>query len=139
MVKEELWNKVRPESGTRILQGYILSSPETVVRVRVHGEKGRITIKGKTQGVSRSEFEYAIPKADAEEMLKEFCEAKIIKVRYELKIDRFVWEVDEFESPKKGLILAEIELTNENEEFAHPEWLGKEVSHLPEYYNVNMI
>lgn len=139
LVNEEKWQKVKPKSGTRILQGYIMSTPETVVRIRVRGDKGLITIKGKTQGISRLEYEYSIPKVEAEEMLNEFCPKKIIKVRYELNIDGFVWEIDEFESPKTGLILAEIELTNENEVFTHPEWLDKEVSNLPEYYNVNMI
>ena len=139
LVNEAKWKKAKPKSGNKILQGYIVSSPETVVRIRVTGDKGVITIKGKTKGISRLEYEYFIPKEEAEEMLHEFCQKKIIKVRYELNIDGFVWEIDEFESTKAGLILAEIELSNENEGFSHPEWLDKEVTNLPEYYNVNMI
>jgi len=139
LVDASKWKTVKPKLGTRISQGYIMSTPETVVRIRVTGDKGWITIKGKTKGISRLEYEYSIPKTEAEEMLKEFCPKKIIKTRYELKFDGFVWEVDEFESPKTGLILAEIELTNENEVFSLPEWIGKEVSNQPEYFNVNMI
>lgn len=139
LVDKSKWELAKPNFGTRIIQGYILKSPEKTVRVRVSGETGFITIKGKTIGISRSEFEYEIPLEEAEKLLEEFCSEKIIKIRYELKYDEFVWEIDEFQSPNAGLILAEIELSNENERFTHPEWLDREVSGQLEYYNANMI
>ena len=139
LVDKSKWEKAKPETGLKITQGYILKSVEKTVRVRTKGDQGFITIKGKTKGISRSEFEYAIPYEEAVKMLEEFCDKKIIKTRYELKYDQFIWEVDEFESPKAGLILAEIELSNEDEDFRQPEWLGEEVSDRIEYYNANMI
>ena len=139
LVDKAKWEKVKPESGIKIIQGYILKSIEKTVRVRTKGNKGFITIKGKTKGISRSEYEYAIPYEEAVQMLNEFCGEKIVKTRYEVNQGKFVWEVDEFESPKAGLILAEIELSDEKESFNQPEWLGEEVSGKQEYYNANMI
>ncbi|WP_107039601.1 CYTH domain-containing protein [Brumimicrobium mesophilum] len=139
LVDKLKWEKAKPENGLKVIQGYILKSVEKTVRVRTKGNQGFITIKGKTKGISRSEFEYTIPYEEAVKMLEEFCGDKIIKTRYELTFGKFVWEVDEFESPKTGLILAEIELSNESEHFLCPDWLGKEVSGQSEYYNANMI
>ena len=139
LVEPSKWKAVKPKNGTSILQGYILSTPETVVRIRLVGDKGLITIKGKTKGISRLEYEYSIPKTEAEEMLNEFCSKSIIKVRYEIEHKGFVWEIDEFESPNGGLILAEIELSSENQQFSYPDWIGKEVTNQAEYFNVNMI
>jgi adenylate cyclase len=139
LVDTAKWEKVKPKSGIRIIQGYIIKTVEKTVRIRLFGDAGFITVKGETKGFSRSEYEYAIPKVEAEKMLKEFCAEKVIKTRYEVDFDGFVWEVDVFKTPRKGLILAEIELSNEKEAFLHPEWLGKEVSDNPEYFNANMI
>jgi len=139
LVDKAKWETARPKVGAKIIQGYILKTREKTVRIRVKGDSGFITIKGQTKGVTRPEFEFPIPKSEAEEILNEFCPKRIIKIRYELMLDGFVWEIDEFESPKAGLILAEIELSNENQEFLKPDWLGKEVSNEPEYFNANMI
>lgn len=139
LVDKSKWEKARPKVGAKIIQGYILKTREKTVRIRIKGDSGLITIKGETKGISRPEFEFLIPKSEAEEILNEFCPKTIIKIRYELMFDGFVWEIDEFESPKAGLILAEIELSNENQEFLKPDWLGKEVSNEPEYFNANMI
>lgn len=139
LVDKTKWEKVRPSSGLKIIQGYILKSIEKTVRVRTKGDTGFITIKGKTKGITRKEFEYAIPFEEAVQLLNEFCDKKIIKTRFEFDFEGFIWEVDEFESPKEGLILAEIELSSEKENFTHPEWLMEEVSNQPEYYNANMI
>lgn len=139
LVDKALWEKVKPSSGLKIIQGYILKSKEKTVRVRTKGKAGFITIKGITKGITRKEYEFPIPFEEAEHLLNDFCDKKIIKTRYELIFDGFVWEVDEFESPKAGLILAEIELSNENEDFPQPDWIDREVSDQPEYYNANMI
>jgi CYTH domain-containing protein len=139
LVDQEKWLAHKPDEGMRIMQGYLFSSPEKTIRVRIKGKQGFITIKGKTENISRLEYEYEIPENEAKELLNTFCPKKIDKVRYELKCDGFVWEIDEFTSPNSGLILAEIELSDENEVFKRPEWVGEEVSGQTKYYNSNMI
>jgi adenylate cyclase len=139
LVNKNEWAAVKPSSGELIIQGYLQKDPNKTVRVRVKNNSGYITIKGKTTGVSRSEYEYEIPVAEAKAMIQEFCDRYIEKTRYIIENEGFTWEVDEFHSPKKGLILAEIELTNENQQFSLPEWIDKEVSDDLQYYNSNMI
>lgn len=140
LVDHDKWKAVKPTKGEYILQGYLLKSPETSVRIRVRDKTGFITVKGKTTGqMSRLEFEYEIPKEEAVEMLQKLCPKWIEKTRYLFSYKGFTWEVDEFESPKKGLVLAEIELPSESTVFSRPDWIGEEVTGLPEYYNVNMI
>lgn len=140
LVDQEKWKAAKPAEGEHIRQGYLLKSTGTTVRIRIRKEKGFITVKGKTTGeMSRLEFEYEIPKEEAVEMLHELCPKWIDKTRYLFKHKGFVWEVDEFESPKKGLILAEIELSSELEEFSLPDWVKEEVTGQPEYYNANML
>lgn len=124
-------------SSQRIVQGYICSQPGRTVRVRIRGEKGFLTIKGASdeKGLSRHEFEYEIPLADGEELLK-LCEPGTIdKIRNLIPVGRHTWEVDVFHGDNEGLILAEIELAEENEPFERPEWLGREVSGDRRYYN----
>jgi len=124
------------ENGVFFKQGYIPSSPGNVVRIRTAGEIAYITIKGKTEGYSRLEYEYEIPVSDAEEMLEQLCLKPIIsKVRYKIKFAGKIWELDIFDLDNKGLYLAEIELESEEESFEKPEWIGREVSHLKEYRN----
>lgn len=139
LVNKEAWQKVKPTSGRFIKQGYLMRKEGLTVRVRIKGEKGFLTIKGKTEHISRSEYEYEIPVEEAAELLQQHCTKWIEKTRYEIHVGNHLWEVDEFEMPQKGLILAEIELTSEKEEFEYPEWVGEEVSDQPEYYNANML
>ena len=121
----------------RIFQGYLSRDP--VVRVRVKGERGFLTIKSSTEGISRQEFEYEIPAADAEELLK-LCGRNVLK-KYRRKIfyGGHVWEVDFFAGRHKGLILAEVELAASDEPVDLPEWIFKEVSNDPRYYNSNLV
>lgn len=122
---------------TRITQGYLSSVPERTVRVRIKGEKGFITIKGKgnASGASRYEWEKEIPVQEVRELL-EICEPGVIdKTRYHVKFDGFTWEVDEFYGDNEGLIVAEIELPSEDTEFDKPDWLGREVTGDVRYYN----
>lgn len=124
-------------SSQRIVQGYICSQPGRTVRVRIRGEKGFLTIKGASdeKGLSRYEFEQEIPLSDAEELLK-LCEPGTIdKVRHLIPIEQHIWEVDVFHGANEGLVLAEIELSSEDEPFKLPEWLGVEVSGDRRYYN----
>ena len=122
---------------TKIIQGYLSSVPERTVRVRIRGERGFITVKGSVSesGTSRYEWEKEIDASDAEELLK-LCEPGIIdKIRYEIPKGRHTFEVDEFHGENEGLIIAEIELLSEKEEFERPPWLGKEVTGDSGYYN----
>ena len=139
LVDSRRWNNIRPENGKSIIQGYLSKSADLTVRIRIKGNAAFITVKGATENISRTEFEYEIPVAEAQEMLDRFCPKKIKKIRYKIDFRGFTWEVDEFERPNKGLILAEIELLNENATFPLPDWLLEEVSGQPEYYNSNMI
>jgi adenylate cyclase len=120
-----------------ISQGYLNSNPERTVRVRIKGNQGYLTIKGKGNetGMSRLEWEKEIP-IDEAKMLLNLCESGVIsKVRYEVKFGNHVYEVDEFFGENKGLILAEIELQSEEEVFEKPDWLGEEVTNSEKYYN----
>ncbi len=125
------------ENPMRITQGYLSSVPERTVRVRIKGEKGFITIKGigNESGASRFEWEKEIPVEEVQELLK-ICEPGVIdKTRYNVKVGNHTFEIDEFYGENQGLIVAEVELQSENEEFEKPEWLGEEVTGDPTYYN----
>lgn len=126
-------------NGLNIIQGYISKSEFNIVRVRVIGNEGWITIKGKNNNLSRLEYEYLIPLNDAKEILEKLCDRKIEKKRYIYFENNKKWEIDEFEGDNKGLIVAEIELKDENEEFVLPLWIDKEVSHDYKYSNSNLI
>ena len=120
-----------------ITQGYLSSVPERIVRVRVKGEKGFITVKGigNDTGASRFEWEKEIPVEDVKELLK-ICEPGVIdKTRYLVDCGAHTFEVDEFYGDNEGLVVAEVELSDENEEFSRPEWLGEEVTGDKKYYN----
>lgn len=134
LVTDAAWRET--SEGVLYRQGYIPTQSKTTVRVRVAGDRGYLTLKGPSRGISRSEYEYEIPLADAEAMLAELCHPPLIeKRRYKLQIDHHVWEVDEFLGANTGLVLAEIELSSEQETFTKPFWIGKEVSHDPRYRN----
>jgi CYTH domain-containing protein len=136
LVKEGTW---RNEKGTEYRQGYLNSAKERIVRVRTIDDKGYLTIKGITVGASRTEFEYQIPRQDADQLL-DLCEKPLIeKIRYQVVEGDFVWEIDEFLEENKGLIVAEVELESEDQEFPKPDWVGKEVTGDPRYFNSNLI
>ncbi len=122
---------------TKVIQGYLNSHKERTVRIRIQGNDAFITVKGisNTEGTARLEWEKDIPVTEAESLLK-LCEPNLIKKnRYEVKTGKHVFEVDEFYGENQGLVVAEIELTSENEEFTKPDWLGKEVTGDVRYYN----
>lgn len=120
-------------------QGYLNSTPERTVRVRIRGSKGMLTVKGKNKGISRVEFQYEVPLIDAEALLL-MCEQPIIeKTRHEVLFKRHTWEIDVFEGENLGLAVAEIELESEDEVFKHPDWIGEEVSTDSRYYNASLI
>lgn len=129
--------KEKASKNTRITQGFLSTDPERTVRVRIKGNEGFLTIKGKsnTSGTSRFEWEKEIDLEEAEALLK-LCKKGIIdKIRYEVESNQHVYEVDEFFGDNKGLVIAEIELNAENEVFEKPNWLGSEVTGKVKYYN----
>ena len=125
--------------GNTIRQGYIKTKGKSVVRLRSTPKASYITIKGPTTGISRSEFEYEIPREEADEMLDSLCsQAFIEKTRYKIKHVSHVWEVDVFHGLNKGLIVAEVELESENEKVDLPDWVSSEVSDDRRYSNSNL-
>jgi adenylate cyclase len=128
----------RQGAGVRFSQGYLNRDKERTVRVRLAGEKAFLTIKGISVGASRAEFEYEIPAADAEQLLKLSDGPVIEKIRRFIQLESVTWEVDEFLGENAGLVVAEIELQSEDQAFARPEWLGEEVTHDARYFNSSL-
>lgn len=139
LIKNGLWRDA-VEHFCHYRQGYLIGAKKSSVRVRVAGDRAWLNIKGATLGVVRAEYEYEIPVSEANEMLENLCEKPLIeKVRYTVPHAGHVWEVDVFEGENEGLVVAEIELTDECEAFEKPEWVADEVSDDPRYYNVCLI
>jgi adenylate cyclase len=121
-------------------QGYLTSDSSSSIRVRISGGKAWLNIKSATVGTQRHEFEYAIPLADAEEIVRTLCRKPLIeKIRHFVVAGGHTWEIDEFSGDNQGLIVAEIELSAAGEAFAKPEWLGAEVTDDLRYYNNNLV
>lgn len=131
-------NEWRQGQGVKFSQGYLNRDKSRTVRVRLAGHQAFLTIKGISQGISRAEFEYEIPLNEAEQLLKLADGPVIEKVRYVLIHQGDTWEIDEFYGENTGLIVAEIELADEAQSFAIPDWLGKEVTDDPRYFNSNL-
>ncbi len=135
LLRDERW---RPaiERSTPMRQGYLTSDARCSVRVRVADDQGFLNIKSGTLGIQRSEYEYPIPLAEAEEILDTLCEKPLLeKTRHYLRFDGRLWEIDEFAGANAGLIVAEVELDDPDQPFARPDWVGEEVSHDLRYYN----
>ena len=124
---------------TQIVQGYLSLDLERIVRVRIESGRATLTIKGKPTGISRPEFEYPIPEQDAVELLKLAVGQPIEKTRRRIASGGSTWEVDIFDGANQGLVVAEIELQSESDEFERPEWLGDEVTDDPRYANCMLI
>ena len=137
LVLDDRWKKV---DGVLLRQGYLSSDPERIVRVRVEGSRAVVTIKGKTVGATRGEWEYPIPLEDAQDLLERLCEQPAIeKYRYRIPYQGMTWEVDEFLGANAGLVVAEIELESEDQPFLKPDWVGEEVTHDARYFNSSLI
>lgn len=135
LVNKKKWNK--PDNGCLYTQAY-LAKEGCTLRVRIAETKAFITIKGPTVGCSRKEFEYEIPIADAQDMMKLALYQPIVKIRYKQEIGGKIWEIDEFLDSNEGLIVAEIELNSEQESFIVPEWVDKEVTSDKRYTNASL-
>ena len=138
LVRSEDWKTLG--QGVLLRQGYLSSSPERIVRVRIEDDMAMLTIKGRTVGIARGEWEYPIPMEDARVFLDTLCERPIIeKYRYRIPYQGMLWEVDEFLGENRGLVVAEIELQSEDQLFARPEWVGEEVTHDARYFNSSLL
>lgn len=126
--------------GTLIKQGYITTANRAVVRARIAGNRAYLTLKGENRGVTRTEFEYEIPVDDAQEIIRELCHGPVVeKTRYLVVNSGHTWEVDIFHGDNDGLVVAEIELGSETEQFELPFWVTKEVSSDVKYYNSSLL
>ncbi len=138
LVRDDSWRDV-VESETGIVQGYLIADTQLTLRVRQSGERAFLTLKGATMGISRAEFEYPIPAADAATLLRELALPGLIeKTRYQVRCGEQLWDLDVFGGNNQGLVLAEIELATEDSHFEMPGWVGTEVSDDPRYYNANL-
>tara|TARA_Y100000741_G_C18071971_1_gene484995 strand:- start:216 stop:680 length:465 start_codon:yes stop_codon:yes gene_type:complete len=127
------------EKRLHIKQGYIVNDQKQVIRIREKGDEYFLTIKGNQIGISRLEYDFPISKKDANELISNFCRDTIIeKTRYYLRFKDHIWEIDEFHKKNQGLVVAEIELNSENENFELPSWVEKEVTSEKKYYNMNL-
>ena len=130
------WNK-------SIMQAYLSITAYNTIRIRISGDKAWFGLKarvGQEGYMVRKEFEYEIPLAEANELLEDLCQKPLLeKTRYQVPSDNVVFEVDEFHGENKGLIIAEVELENEQQKIPKPDWLGEEVTGDPRYYNSNLI
>lgn len=138
LLKNDNWRD-SVERSQHIAQGYISRSDTTGVRVRVKGEKAEFNVKHSLDGIHRLEYEYEVPVADALEMLEKVALPSVIdKTRHYITLGKHLWEIDEFAGDNAGLIVAEIELSDADEAFERPEWLGEEVSQDQRYFNSNL-
>lgn len=138
LLHHDTWNKLVKPAGKDLRQGYILNDPAKTIRVRIAEAKAWLTIKGVTLGASRLEYEYEIPIAEAKELLDNFSEGELEKIRYEIDYKGKIWEVDVFSGENDGLIVAEIELLSEDEDFECPKWIDVEVTGDKRYYNASL-
>jgi adenylate cyclase len=125
----------------KIIQSYLSIDPDKTIRLRITDDKAFLTVKSRPQknSITRNEWEVEIPVVDAEEMMRICLPGRILKTRYMVPSGKHTFEIDVFHEKHEGLIVAEIELTSENENFIKPDWLGEEVTGMPQYYNANLI
>jgi len=133
LVDTRKWNPT--DKGTRLVQAYLSIDPNPTVRVRIAGEKAFLTIKGRSETISRPEYEYQIPVDEAQEMMNLAISNPVEKIRYKIMHEGFLWEVDVFSEKNEGLVIAELELESETQAFPRPDWLLAEVSGDRRYYN----
>jgi adenylate cyclase len=139
LLRDAAWRNATHRSAA-MRQGSLAGGGNVSVRVRIAGNEARLNLKSGGMVVVRREYEYAIPLADATELLDEVCPGPLVeKTRHWVEHEGYEWEVDEFTSANAGLVVAEIELDDEHEAFPRPSWLGAEVTHLERYYNASLV
>ena len=137
LVSDDSWRSADP-AGVRMAQGYLTLDPDRTVRVRVAGDQAWLTIKGRSVGITRAEFEYPVPACDARELLAMCLPTVIDKTRHRISYEGHIWEVDEFHGANQGLVVAEVELADASAEPVLPPWVGAEVSDDSRYYNASL-
>ena len=138
LLLDESW-RFEADVGIMMRQGYLSNNSKSSIRVRISGEQANLNIKSSTPGTVRLEYEYPIPVAEAEELLADLCHELLIeKIRYHVKFSGFTWEIDVFSGVNSGLVVAEIELAEIDQDFPRPGWLGREVSDEIRYYNSHL-
>lgn len=138
LVRDDSWRE--GAVGTAYRQGYLSTEVDRNVRIRIIGQRGLLTVKGRASGISRLEFEYEIPLADARKMLDELCSRPLIeKTRFKVEYAGLTWEIDEFAGDNAGLVVAEVELESEDQKVELPPWIDREVSDDPRYLNSNLV
>lgn len=138
LLRSDAWREA-VRARTLLRQGYLSSGSRCSIRARIADDRAWLNLKSKRSGMTRLEYEYPIPRADADEILSQLCDGPLVeKYRHEVTLGAHTWEIDEFLGDNAGLIVAEIELGAENEAFERPSWLGKEVTDDPRYYNFNL-
>ncbi|RZL19635.1 MAG: CYTH domain-containing protein [Pedobacter sp.] len=138
LVDQALWQQLSRPEGKHYRQGYLSTDARKTIRVRISADEAFLTVKGASTGISRTEIECGIPRETAMELLSEFVDAQVEKVRYVIPFAGHHWEVDEFIGDNAGLVVAEIELSHEDETFEKPEWVKEEVSDDERYYNASL-
>jgi len=145
LVTDDGWRR-EATGRVHMIQGYLVDASafrqglaRSSVRVRVTDSEAWLNIKSAKLGIERQEFEYPLPLDDAEIMLRTLCDGCVEKFRYLVPVQGHTFEIDEFLGDNEGLVVAELELPATDAPFPHPSWLGREVSHMPRYYNVNLI
>lgn len=124
--------------GELIQQGYLATTSSCEIRVRLRAARAFLTIKSAQKGRTRSEFEYAIPLAEAQVLLNTLCENTLLKTRHSVNVAGLLWEVDVFQGNQEGLVMAEVELQSEEQPLELPSWIGEEVTEDARYYNANL-
>jgi CYTH domain-containing protein len=138
LVRSDAWRS--GATGKRYRQGYLSTEPDRTVRVRVAGDAAFLTVKGRSAGAARAEYEYTIPREHAEEMLDRLCLRPLVeKTRYRIPWGGLTWEVDEFGGANAGLVVAEVELAREDQAIELPPWVGREVTQDPRYANASLV
>jgi adenylate cyclase len=135
LVDHEQWRQLPKPAGAKLQQGYMVDEPDRTIRLRLADEQAYLTFKSGTTGISRNEYEYEIPVNDAAELFERFVKTRLEKTRYCITYKSKLWEIDVFEGDNEGLIVAEIELESEDEQFELPPWVTIEVSEDDKYYN----
>jgi adenylate cyclase len=139
LLRDDAWRDA-VRTSTDIVQGYLANTERGSIRVRLAGDKASLNLKSMTLGVTRAEFDFPIPPADARAILASLCLRPLIeKTRHHVPFGGLDWEIDEFKGENAGLVVAELELEHADQPFAAPPWLGRDVSDDPRYYNVNLI
>jgi len=138
LVRGEEWRALVSGPGRPLCQAYLSTDPDRVVRVRIDGDRAFLTIKGRNKGITRPEYEYAIPVADARELLDLACTVPVEKIRHHIPSSAGLWEIDEFLGANAGLVVAEIELENDTENPTPPFPVLCEVSGIARYYNSSL-